>query len=204
VSNGSSGIGSDTTQAKAFTGKLGINPIAPLRLSASYHNTGSLRQEASEVGVAALTSRPTGARNWRRELWEVDARYDFKKGKVLNPPAYTDSLAFLRGALGVFEEDVSGGAADRDGNYGYIEGLVNVLPKVYLASRYSLVDLNRDHTASLNGVTANSYERYSFGGGYRWSDNTILKVEYSINRSDRVTGGDPDDDQVAALIASQF
>lgn len=203
VTNGNSGVGSDTTQPKAFTGKLGINPISPLALSASYHTTGSLKQQATEVGIAGLTGRPTGAINWRRALWEMDARYDFRKGKAINPPAYTDSLAYLRGAFGAFNDDAAGGA-ERDGEFGFVEGLVNVCPKAYLAARYSRVDLNGKQTAALNGVTANSTERYSFGGGYRWSKNTLLKAEYSINRADQVTGGDPDDDQVVALIASQF
>ena len=202
VSNGSSGVSTDTTQAKAFTGKLGMNPIAPLLLSASYHRTGSLKQQATEVGIAGLTGKPTGASNWRRSLWELDARYDFKKGKTLTP-AYTDSLAYLRGAYGAFNDDVRDGA-EREGDYGFVEGLLNVLPKVYLAARYSRVDLDGRQTASLNSVTANSHERYSLGAGYRWSPNTIFKTEYSINRTTQVTGGDPDDNQAVVLIASQF
>ena len=200
--NGTSGIGSDTTRPKAFTGKLGVNPISPLLLSASYHTTGSLKQQAPEVGIAGLTTRPTGASNWRRALWELDARYDLWKGKTLTP-AYTDGKAFLRGAYGEFNDDVAAGA-EREGQYGFVEGLVNVLPKVYLAARYSRVDLNGKQRAALNSITANSYERYTFGGGYRWSTNTIVKTEYSINRSDQVTGGDPNDDQFAVLVASQF
>lgn len=203
VSNGTTGTGSDTTQAKAFTGSLGINPISPLALSASFHTTGSLKQQAAEVGVAGLTGRPGSATNWRRTVWELDGRWDFKKGKTLNPPAYTDSKAYLRGAFGAFNDDVAG-AAEREGDYGFIEGLVNVFPKVYLAARYSRVDLDGKQTAALNSVTANYYERYSLGGGYRWSPNTILKAEYSVNQEDQVTGGDPEDDLLTLVIASQF
>jgi len=204
VSNGSNGVATDTTQAKAFTGKWGIQPVPPLLLSASYHATGSLKQQATEVGIAGLTGRPAGASNWRRAVWELDARYDFKKGKAaVNPPAYTDSKAYLRGAYGAFSDDAAGGA-EREGDYGFVEGLVNVLPKVYLAARYSRVDLDGKQTAALNNITANSYERYSAGAGYRWSANTILKTEYSLHRANQVTGGDPDDDRIALLIASQF
>ena len=204
VTNGNAGTGSDTTQAKAFTGKIGMNPLAPVQLSASYHTTGSLKQQTTEVGVAGLTGRPTGAGNWHRAVWELDARYDFGRGKTLNPPAFCDSRAFLRGAYGAFHDDVSGGGTEREGQYGFVEGLVNLLPKVYLAARYSRVDLNHDQTASLNNVTAHGYERYGLGAGYRWSANTLLKTEYSINRTSRVAGGDPDDNQAVALVASQF
>ena len=55
--------------------------------------------------------------------------------------------------------------------------------KFYVAARFSSVDLSGDTTASLNSVTANRYERYSSSGGYRCSDNIILKLSYDWNKA---------------------
>ena len=144
-------------------------------------------------------------------MGEVDVRYDFKKGKTLNPPAYCDSLAYIRGAYGHFIDDASaikGGTnvADREGNYGFVEGMYNITKKLYAAARASFIELNGElNTASWNSITANRYERYSIGLGYRLTGATILKGAYDINVERKGTGGeDPHDNLMSLLVASQF
>ena len=211
IMNGNTGTGTDNNWLKAFSGKLYYNIIDPLYISASYYNSGQLDTAASEMSIGGITGAPTNARKWIRQMAEVDVRYDFKKGKTLNPPAYCDSLAFVKFAYGHFYDDAKRlshelAVTDREGNYGYIEGLYNITKKLYAAGRASFVGLNGlDKAASFNSITTNRYERYSMGLGYRLSGATILKGEYSLNLEKKGTGGeDPHDDLFSLLIASQF
>jgi len=201
VSNGSSGTGSDTSGDKAFTGKLSLS-ILDLILSGSYHNSGKLKASSSEMGVAGLVTRPGSATNWDREMWEADLRYDFGKGKT-SVPAYCDSKAFVRLAYGQFDDDAVD-VAGRDGQFGFAEGTYNITKKLYTSGRYSIVDLDGTTTATLNSVTANKYQRYSLGGGYRWTENTILKVGYDWNDESGPSTTEVSNDLFSAIVSSQF
>ncbi len=204
ISDGNSGVGSDSGQGKAFMGKLYYTPIDPLYLSATYYDSGSLKASNSELTIAGLATRPTGATNWRREAWEVDARYDFGKGKKpLDPPAYSDSKAIVRLSYGEFQDDASG-ANERSGDFGFAEGTYNLTKKFYTAGRYGFIDLDGSTTETLNSVTANKYERYSLGLGYRWSENTILKLSYDWNDESGPSTEESDNDLLSAIVATQF
>ncbi|MDP3730389.1 MAG: hypothetical protein Q8R14_02565 [Candidatus Omnitrophota bacterium] len=210
ITNGDNSIGVDNNWLKAFNTKLSYNPIDPLSLSASYYNSGRLGTDSSAINIGGVITPPTNALNWMRQVVEVDARYDFKKGKVLNPPAYCDSLAYIRLAYGYFYDDairfnLGRNVRDREGNYGYVEGLYNLNKKFYTAARASYVELNGDNTASFNSVTTKLYERYSFGLGYRLTNATIVKASYDVNLEKNGTGGeDPVDGLFSILVSSQF
>ncbi len=204
ISDGNSGVGSDSSTSKAFMGKLYYTPIDPLYLSATYYDSGSLKASNTELSIGGLATPPTGAINWERRAWEVDARYDFGKGKKpLDPPAFSDSKAFIRLSYGEFQDDDTG-ANERSGDFGFLEGTYNVTKKFYTAGRYSWVDLDGDITASLNSVTANKYQRYSLGIGYRWSENTILKLSYDWNDESGPSTVESDNDLLSAIVATQF
>ena len=203
VTNGSTAIGSDTSTSKAFTGKLSYNIFDPLYASASYYNSGRMRSAVSEMSVAGLSSRPTGATTWDREIWEADLRYDFQKGKKTAAPLLSDSKAILRLAYGGFSDSATAGS-NRDGDFGFVEGIYNITPKIYGAGRASFVDIDGSDTATLNSATANEVQRYSLGGGYRWTDNTILKLGYDWNKEDGTGVQDVSNDQVSAIVTSQF
>ncbi len=203
VTNGSTGTGSDNVDAKSFTGKLDYSIWDDLLFSASAHHSGSLKSAAGEMSFAGNTARPAGALNWDRTMWELDLRYDYRKGKVLNPPAYTDSKAYVRGAFGQVIDDGTV-ASDVEANYGYVEGLYNFTPKVYSALRYSFIDTRHGVLTVLNGIRdASHYDRYSIALGYRWTANTILKIGYDWNEASALLG-DPADDLFSAAIVSSF
>lgn len=206
ISNGNSGVGSDSSSAKAFMGKLYYTPIDPLYLSYSYYNSGDLKLSNSEMSIAGLASRPTNALDWERKVWELDARYDFGKGKKASePPAFSDSKAILRLSYGAFNDiTTTPNASDREGNFAFVDGIYNVNTKLYAAGRYSFVDLFGDTTATLNSVTANKYDRYSLGLGYRFSENTIFKLSYDWNEESGPGIVDSDDNLVSAIVATQF
>lgn len=203
VSDGNSGVGSDTSASKAFMGKLYYTPVDPLYLSATYYNSGNLKEQSAEMSIAGLTSRPsTGVGDWKRKVWEVDARYDFGKGKKsLEPMVYSDSKAIARLSYGGFN-DISN--ISRHGTFGFVDGIYNLNKKFYTAGRFSFVDLGGDTTASLNSVTANKYDRYSFGFGYRWSENTIIKLSYDWNNESGPNTQEADNNLLSAVVAAQF
>lgn len=203
VTNGSTATGSDTSSSKAFTGKLSYNIFDPLYASASYYNSGRMRSATSETSIAGLATRSTGATTWDREMWEADLRYDFQKGKKAGPPLFSDSKAVVRLAYGEFFDSATGGNS-RDGDFGFLEGIYNITPKIYGAGRASFVDIDGSDTYTLNSATANEAERYSLGGGYRWTDNTILKLGYDINKEDGPDVQDVSNNQVTAIVTSQF
>ncbi|HAZ10693.1 MAG: hypothetical protein A2047_02190 [Omnitrophica bacterium GWA2_41_15] len=210
VSNGNNTVGSDSGQGKAFLGKLYYTPIDPLYLSASYYDSGRLKLSNSEFSIAGLAQRPTNATDWERKVWEIDARYDFGKGKKpLDPPAYSDSKAIVRLSYGGFHDITSTATtglatAERAGNFGFIEGTYNLTKKIYTAGRFSFVNLDNEVTASLNSVTANTYDRYSLGMGYRWSDNTIVKLGYDWNEESGPSTNQANNDQLTAIVSTQF
>jgi len=202
VSDGNSGVGSDSTASKAFMGKLYHNPIKPLYVSGSYYNSGELDSSSSEMSLAGVTSAIQSGMAWRRSVWELDARYDFGKGKKpLEPMVFSDSKAIVRLSYGEFKDD---GNRTRSGNLGFVDGIYNLTKKFYAAGRYSFIDLNGDVTATLNSVTANRYDRFSLGGGYRWSDNVVLKLGYDWNKNSGPGVNDADDNLLSALVATQF
>ena len=202
VSDGNSGVGSDSTASKAFMGKLYHNPIKPLYVSGSYYNSGELDSSSSEMSLAGVTSAIQSGMAWRRSVWELDARYDFGKGKKpLEPIVFSDSKAIVRLSYGEFKDD---GNRTRSGNLGFVDGIYNLTKKFYAAGRYSFIDMNGDVTATLNSVTANRYDRFSLGGGYRWNDNVILKLGYDWNKNSGPGVNDADDNLLSALVATQF
>lgn len=206
VSDGNNTAGSDSGQGKAFMGKLYYTPIDSLYLSASYYDSGRLKSSDSEISIAGLRTRPAGATDWQRNIWEFDTRYDFKKGKApLDPLVYSDSKAIVRLSYGGFHDIIStAGSAERAGDFAFIEGMYNLTRKVYAAGRYSYVDLKDEIIASLNSVTANRYDRYSLGMGYRWSDNTLLKLGYDWNKETGSSTQEASNDQLTAIVTTQF
>lgn len=204
ISDGNAGVGADNSQAKAFLGKLSYAPIEPLSFSVSYYDSGRLKSANSEFKIAVLNTVPAGAQNWERKVWEVDARYDFGKGKKpLDSALFSDSKAVVKFSYGSFSDSVSA-AGERSGNFGFAEGIYNLNSKVYAAGRISFVDLDSDVTASLNNVTCNKYQRYSIGTGYRLRENTILKLAYDWNKESGPGISDLDNDLLSLVAATQF
>ena len=203
VSDGNSGVGSDSTAGKAVMTKLYHSPIEPLYLSTSYYNSGRLDSSSAEMSIAGLITPPSGESDWDRSVWEIDARYDFGKGKKpLDPPAYSDSKAIIRLSFGQFKDEAN---KTRSGDFGFMEGTYSWTKKFYTAVRYSLVNINGDGTATLNSITAaNGYTRFSLGGGYRWTDNTILKLSYDWNKNSGPGRDDADDNLTSAALVTQF
>ncbi|MBI2093340.1 MAG: hypothetical protein HYT88_01255 [Candidatus Omnitrophica bacterium] len=196
----------DNTGPKAYSAKVALTPISSFYLSSSFFDSRALKTSASEFSIGGVTTAPSGAANWSRRAWELDGRYDLKKGKAaLNPPVFTDSRAYLRGAYGLFGDDAKGGT-DRNGDYGFLEAMWNIHPKWYTAARWSILDFDQEASATLGGITTvKRLQRYQLGGGFRWSERTLLKGEWLWDReSGRTSADDAPNNQLSLLAASQF
>jgi len=203
--NGSGDVTAAKTNAAPVAVKIGGAPADNLYLSGSYYTTGNLGANSAALKVANLTAVPTGATNWKRSLWEVDARWNYGKSGIKSTIGSDPSVPFqLAAAYGQLTDDATG-AADRDGNYWYIEGLYNATPTIYLASRSSQVSLDNGATAKIadSPVAVNEYTRFSFGAGYRLTPLAHLKAEYTINDT---SGGasEPKLNQFAVGLAMKF
>ena len=204
--NGSKGVMSRPTSSLPINLKLG----APLRndifASASYFDSGKLgASDKSAIGIAELTDAPAGATEWRRKIWELDVRYNAGNSGYRALIPSTDLPRFMAAAMfGAFSDDASG-VPDRDGKFWYVEGLYGLSDRLYTVARYGAVDLDGGVLAALgkSPVAVNSYKRTSIGLGYRLTDLTHLKTEYSFNET---SGGasEPSLDQWAFGVASKF
>jgi hypothetical protein len=98
----------------------------------------------------------------------------------------------------------------RDIFYYSVEGVHDIIGKLYGAARFSqiLVDKglpivgNGNTTDYLYGTPTSQLWRLSLGLGYRWSQNLIFKGEYTFERGKEVTGERRDHEDMFALEAA--
>ncbi len=209
VMNGNKGV-SPADSGPAWSGKVGALVTKQLYLSASYLRTGDLvKQDGTldqpDFDIAEVFNAPTGATTWNRSLWEADARYGYGKEGISSVVGAPATVPWQAGAAYGQFTDSATGAPDRTGQYWFVEGLYNLSPRIYLASRYSDISLDGGALAMLasSPVAVNDYNRLSIGGGYRITPMTHLKVEYTRNTT---SGGktQPNLDQIAVGVATKF
>lgn len=186
-------------------------PVADkVHVSASYMRTGNLVKrdgtlDRPDLNIAEVFDPPAGATGWRRSFWEIDLRYGYgKEGVKPVVGSEADTPWQLALAYGRFRDDAEG-APDRKGSFGFVETLLNLTPRVYLALRFSQIALEDGATAKLGGspVEVNEYRRYSLGLGYRLSRLTHFKTEYTLNET-RGWATKPDLNQFAVGIGTRF
>lgn len=174
--------------------------------SANYFQTGELHGiDQSAISIAEITTAPAGATQWDRKLYEFDLRYNYGlAGNNSVIPSAGLPRAMFGATWGAFNDNVVG-TANRDGDYWFVEGLYNLTSRFYAAGRYSVVNLGAGQLAKLgkSPVAVNAYRRTSLGLGYRLTDLTDLKAEYTINDA---TGGasEPAINQWSVGAATKF
>jgi outer membrane murein-binding lipoprotein Lpp len=194
----------------AWAVKVAGAPTDHLYLSASYLATGDLVKkdgtlDKPDFKVGELVDAPGGATSWKRSLWEVDARWNYgptgSKPTIVSEPTPRFQAA---AAYGQFT-DAAAPVADRQGKYWFLEGLYNLIPRLFLASRYSTVELDDGATAKLGDspVAVNAYHRFALGVGYRLTSLTQIKAEWTRNRTSG-GGTQPHLDQLAVGVATKF
>lgn len=204
--NGPRGVMSRPTSGLPLNLKIGVSLTDRIFSSASYFDSGRLRgTDNTSVSVAEIAGPPSGATEWTRRIWEVDLRYNYGSTGMRSVVPYGSMPGLmLAAAYGQFDDNAVG-IEDRRGTFWYLEGLRSLSPRLYAAARYSTVRLDNGITARLarSPVPVNEYNRTSLGLGYKLTDLTVLKAEYSINNTFGSTE-DPSLDQWAVGIASKF
>jgi len=204
--NGPKGVMVRPNNSLPFNAKIGAAVADNVFASVSHFNSGDLGSgDKSAVSVGEVSDAPAGATEWKRTLWELDLRYNYGTNGIRpmipsgNPPKI-----MLGATYGAFADNAVG-VPDRDGQFWFVEGVYSLNDRVYAAARYSAVDLDNGILAALgkSPVAVNSYKRTSIGLGYRLTDLTHLKTEYSFNDT---SGGlsQPSLNQWAVGLASKF
>jgi hypothetical protein len=196
VQNGGHPTLADFDSDKSVAGRLGYNFGNIARLSFSGIRTGDLSTEddgLSELwfgngffralGPSATT--PTYSAN----VYELDAQTFWKTGH-------------LKLAAGFFEYQDSDVTIDRsrDGHYYYAEILQHLVPKLYSAARFSHILADDGMPIVGHGDFGNFFFgplttdlwRLSIGLGYRWNENLLAKIEYTLEQGELLNGSDRD------------
>lgn len=204
--NGPKGVTVRPSTGLPVNAKIGKPLSARLFTSVSYFETGTLHgADKSAVSIAEISDAPAGTTSWNRKLCEFDVRYNYGPAGNRGILPSTDLPKAMVGATwGAFNDNIVG-ANNRSGEYWFGEGLYNITRRFYAAGRYSAIKLGDGQLALLgkSPVPVNEYQRTSLGLGYRLSDLTDLKVEYTINET---TGGktEPQLNQWAFGAATKF
>jgi hypothetical protein len=209
VQNGGHPTLHDFEGDKSVAGRLGYSFGNRARLSFSGMRTGDLSTEGdqlSELWFANGFFRSLGPADttpsFSATVFELDAQVFWKSGH-------------LKVAGGFFNYDDADAAADRarDGNYYYAEVLQHITRKFYSAARFCQVLADEgmpiighgDFGKYFYGPLTTDLWRLSIGLGYRWNENLLAKIEYTIEQGELLDGADRDHhDFVGAEIGFQF
>ena len=194
VQNGSHPTLQDFTGDKSLAGRIGYNFGQRARVSFSGMRTGKVsaaNEMFSEMWFGGAFFRgigkPATTSTFEADLFELDAQTFWKSGH-------------LKVAGGYFEYDDNDSSADnsRDGFYYYAEAVQNLTKKIYTAARFSQI-----HSAEgMPIVGYGNWGKYYFGGltrdiwrlsiglGYKFNENLIAKLEYTLEQGEFENGTD--------------
>lgn len=192
VQNGGHNSGRDFNSDKAVIARVGLDPARWLHLSVSAMRTGAL--DANQDGVSELWLGPAliyslGSSNttdFHANLLEGDVHLKF--------PSTT-----LKAAGGVMQYDDNDPSANnrREVYYYYVEGKQKIYKDLYGAARWSQVfakngfpiaGIGDAGTYAFSGELTKDLWLLSLGLGYRFSDQLILKAEYSFQHGKELDG----------------
>lgn len=199
VQNGGYGRLHDYNADKSVTGRLGYDPLGWLHLSASAMRTGALsakQDTLSEIWFGNGFFRAIGpaatTQTFHAELYEFDGVGRWKTGHV----AAAVGLAH-------FNDDAPAAHDVRNLHYWYVEAEQEILAGLYGVMRYSTIRVPNGYPligfgnagayfySPASPLTEN-LKRLSLGLGYRIAPPVVLKLEYSLERGETVTGIDRD------------
>ena len=209
VQNGGHPTLQDFDSDKSIAGRLGYNFGNVARLSFSGIRTGDLSTDGDEMselwfGNGFFRSLGPGdtTPTFSATIFELDAQFSWNSGH-------------LKLAGGHFEYEDADAAADRarDGQYYYAEVLQHLTKKLYSAARLSQILADDgmpivghgDFGKFFFGPLTTDLWRLSIGLGYRWNDNLLAKIEYTLEEGELLNGVERNHHNfVGAEIGFQF
>jgi hypothetical protein len=192
VQNGGIPTLKDFTGDKSVAGRIGYNFGKRARLSFSGMRTGDLSDSVDQLsalwfGNGFFRKIGPAATSFQASLYELDAQTFWTSGH----------LKLAGGHVDYSDNDL---AADqsRDAWYYYAEALQNLPKKFYAAGRFSQILSNKgmpivgegDFGDYFFGPLTRDLWRLSLGVGYRWSDNFVAKVEYTLEQRSTAGGAE--------------
>ena len=192
VQNGSSKTTRDYNADKALTLRIGYEVTSQLHVSASAMRTGELataREPLSEVWIGNNVFRNIGSSSsttHEADLAEVDASYHWRTGRV----AAAAGLARYR------DNDT---LADNSRRFTYyqIETVQDLSRQIYGAVRFSTLEVENGYPLAgignfskyfLTALKTKELQRWSLGGGFRFTPSLILKFDYTLENGKLTTG----------------
>jgi hypothetical protein len=205
VQNGGISGVRDFDADKSVAGRLSYDPNRWLHLSASGMRTGDLQKPgdfSSELwfgGGFFLPFDSTTATIFHANLVEGDVEFRLPLGRL---------RAF--GGYAHFDDNDPQHIDRRDIFYYSVEGVHDITHKLYGAARFSQILSdegipivgNGNMRDFLFGPPTTELWRLSLGLGYRWTQNLILKGEYTFERGKEVSGEHRDHEDLFALEAA--
>ena len=202
VQNGGIPDTRDFNADKSVAGRISFDPCRRLHFSVSGMRTGDLN--AAQDGLSALWFaggffRPLGTGTlFHANLVEGDAEWRLPHGYV---KAFGGYIRYNDN-----DPAVNNG---RDVYYYSVEGIHDVIGKLYAGARFSQIFApkgfpivgNGDMGAYLFGPLTDQIWRLSLGLGYRWNQHLILKTEYTLERGKEVGGVNRDHEDLFATEA---
>lgn len=210
VQNGGYNKISDGDPDKAITARLGFRPHEQARVSASVMRTGDIDVEKDEVaemwfgnGYLGPIGSPETTQEFHVDLAQLNARWSWASGHVAAEAGYLE-----------YDDDDTAADNSRDASWYALELIQDIVGKWYAGARYSTIHSADGYPVIGQGRYYDEVEdtlmddiwRLSLGLGYRWSDQILLKTEYSFEGGDSTEEDyDPDDrNQLAAEAAFGF
>jgi hypothetical protein len=209
VQNGGHPTLEDFDGDKSVAGRIGYNLGNRARLSFSGMRTGKLstgKDRMSELWFGNGFFRSLGPAEttptYEADVFELDAQAFWNTGH-------------LKLAGGYFQYDDTNPTIDhsRDGWYYSAEALQNLTGKFYSAARFSQIIADDGMPVVGHGgfgkyffgpLTKDLW-RFSIGMGYRWNENLVAKLEYTIERGELLHGAKRNDhDFVGAELGFKF
>ncbi|HEU6448054.1 MAG TPA: hypothetical protein VFV23_06435 [Verrucomicrobiae bacterium] len=193
-SSGKNGV-QDFDGDKSVAGRISFDPNRWLHFSISGMRTGDVNAQQDFITGEWFA---TGFFHSLGSPATTTFHVDLVEGDVA--VRWNNGYAKAFGGYGRYGDNDPGGNNGRDIFYYSVEGVQNLPAKFFVAARFS--QILSDHGINVVGY-GNGYFfgplttdiwRLSLGGGYRFSDRLILKVEYSLERGNEVGGGTRDNE----------
>jgi len=206
VQNGGPSGNRDFDADKSIAGRVSFDPAPWLHLSASGMRTGDLKLPGdnwSELWFGNAWVFPLGSTNMNKY------HANLVEGDVVLHLPQVQVRAF--GGMLHYDDNDSPGNNRRDVYYYSVEATHDFGSKFYAGVRFSQIFADKGFPIAGNGdlnqyvfsgVLTQDIWRLSLGLGYRWSQNFLLKTEYTFEQGELVGGENRNHEDLFAVEAA--